>query len=179
MRTIITVAPTVEPVSLNEAKAQLRIEVGFTEDDDYISALISAARDRCESFCNQFFAAQSVSILYDGSIPTIVCLPYPNLTVTSVTYTDSDNVQQTVNPSEYIIDSINQTITFSSSYDAINYQVNADTAAPVQIVGVQHAIKLILTDLYELRTETVVGVSIAGNPAVSALLYPYRLSLGI
>lgn len=179
MKTIILTAPTVEPITLDEAKAQLRIESGFTDDDDYINALISVARDRCESYCNQFFAAQDIGIAYQGSVPLIIELPYPNLTVTAVTYTGSDNAQQTIAPGEFVLDLINQTITLNDSYSAINYQVLATTAAPVQIVGVQHAIKMIVTDLYELRTETVVGASLADNPAIKALLYPYRLGLGI
>lgn len=179
MRTIIITAPTTEPVTLDEAKAQLRIETGFTNDDDYISALISVARDRCESYCNQFFTVQDIGILYDGAIPSVVCLPYPNLTVTTINYTDGDNIKTPVNPTKYIVDSVNQTVTFLEQYDSINYEINATTAVPTQIVGVQHAIKIILTDLYELRTETVVGVSLADNPAVKALLYPYRLSLSI
>lgn len=179
MKTIVLVAPTTEPITLDEAKEQLRIETSFTEDDSYISALISSARDRCESYCNQFFTEQDIKILYSGSIPSVISLPYPGLSVTSVTYTDGDNVQQTVNPINYIVDATNQTITFTETYPAINFQVLAKTSTPVQIVGVQHAIKLILTDLYELRTETAVGVSLAENPAVKALLYPYRESLGI
>lgn len=179
MRTVIITAPTVELITLDEAKAQLRVELGFVEDDDYINALISVARDRCENYCNQFFAVQTIGILYQGSVPALASLPYPNLTVTEITYTDGDNISQTVPTSEYIVDPVNQTVTFLNTYSAINYQVVATTAQPVQIVGVQHAIKLILTDLYELRTETVVGVSLADNPAVKALLYPYRLSLGV
>ncbi|MGB1321439.1 MAG: head-tail connector protein [Vibrio gallaecicus] len=179
MKTIVLVAPTVEPITLEEAKEQLRIEPAFTDDDSYISALISSARDRCENYCNQYFTVQDIQILYAGSIPTVVSMPYPGLTVTSVTYTDGDNAQQTVNPVSYIVDSTNQTITFTETYQALNYQVLATTSAPVQIVGVQHAIKIILTDLYELRTETAVGVSLAENPAVKAMLYPYRECLGI
>lgn len=179
MRTIIITAPVNEPVTLTEAKEHLRIEDAFVMDDDYIKALISAARDRCESYCNQFFAEQTIEMLYQGSIPALVYVPYPNLTVTQVTYTDADNAQQTVSPSEYIFDPVNQTLTFTSGIPALNYQIRATTTAPAQIVGVEHAIKLILADLYELRTETAVGVSLADNPAVKALLYPYRLSLGI
>lgn len=179
MKTIVLVAPTAEPVTLAEAKEQLRIEASFTEDDDYITALISVARDRCESYCNQYFTEQGIQILYSGSITTVVPLPYPGLTVTSVTYTDSDGAQQTVNAIDYIVDSVNQTITFTNTFDSLNYQVQATTSAPVQIVGVQQSIKIILTDLYELRTETVIGVSIAENPAVKVMLYPYRESLGI
>jgi len=54
-KTIVTVPASFEPVTLAEAKAQLRIEDGFTLDDDYIQGLISAARDRVEQYCNRFF----------------------------------------------------------------------------------------------------------------------------
>jgi uncharacterized phiE125 gp8 family phage protein len=179
MKTVIVSAPVSEPITLSEAKEQLRIEDSFTEDDSYISALISVARDRCENYCNEFFTAQDIKILYQGTIPTIVNLPYAGLTVTSVTYTDSDNAQQAVSPASYIVDSTNQTITFTDSFNAINYQILATTSAPAQIVGVQQAIKIIITDMYELRTESVVGVSIAKNPALETILYPYRENLGI
>lgn len=179
MKTIVTAAPTVEPVSLEEAKEQLRIEPSFTEDDAYISSLISVARDRCENYCNNYFTEQSISILYQGLPDTVNYFPYPNLTVTSITYTDPDNAQQTVPVSDYTVDAINQAVTFSVIPNAINWQINADTAEPVQIVGVQQAIKIMVTDMYELRTESVLGVSVAENPALKAMLYPYRLSLGI
>jgi hypothetical protein len=179
MKTIVLVAPTVEPITLVEAKAQLRIESAFTEDDSYITALISVARDRCENYCNQFFTAQDIKMLFTGGIPTLVDLPYAGLSAISVTYTDKDNALQTLAPAKYTVDTVNQTVTFTESLDAINYQVLATTSAPVKIVGVQQAMKLMITDMYELRSETVVGVSIVENPAVKAILYPYRESLGI
>lgn len=179
MKTIIVTAPAAEPITLSEAKAQLRIEDSFALDDDYINALISVARSRCESYCNQFFTAQDISIVYSGQMPSVLELPYPGLTVTAINYTDGDNVSQVLAPSAYIVDALNQTITITTVEPSIDYQVEATTAAPTEIVGVEQAIKMIVTDLYELRTETVVGASLEENPAVKVLLYPYRLSLGI
>jgi len=179
MKTVIVTAPTSEPVTLDEAKEQLRIESAFTLDDDYINALISVARSRCESYCNQFFTEQDISILSSGQMQAKISLPYPNLTVTAINYTDADNVSQVLAPSAYVVDSLNQVITITDPEQSIDYQVEATTDAPAEIVGVQHAIKMIVTDLYELRTETAAGVSLADNPAVKALLYPYRLSLGV
>jgi len=180
MKTIIVTPPSTEPVSLSEAKAQLRIEDAFTLDDDYISALISAARDRVESYCNQFFAAQSIRVLNNGQMPIIINLPYPNMTVLNVTYTDNNNVSQTMNGSDYVTDAANQTITIISNLPStINYQINSLVSAPAAIEGVKQGILMIVTDLYELRTETAVGVSLSDNPAVKALLYPYRLGLGV
>ena len=43
--------PVTEPVSLAEAKAQLRVE--FDADDELIAGYITAAREICESFLNQ------------------------------------------------------------------------------------------------------------------------------
>ena len=179
MRTLIITPPTTEPVTLEEAKEQLRIEAGFTADDDYINALISAARDRCESYCNQFFTAQDIAYLYDGPMPILIELPYPNLTVTALKYTDTDNVQQTIAPADYTVNELDQTILVNVSVSALAYQIEATTSAPAAFDGVEHAIKMIVTDLYELRAESVLGDSIAENPAFKVLLYPYRLELGV
>ena len=179
MRTVVTVAPTVEPITLLEAKAQLRIEAAFVTDDDYINSLISAARGRCESYCNQYFTAQTIAIDYDGFIPVVLELPYPNLTVTSIVYTDNDYNLQTVAPADYDVDSISNKVYFNSAIQSISFKVTCTTTVPIDISGVEHSIKLIITDLYDIRSESVVGVSLADNPAVKALLYPFRSALGI
>lgn len=179
MKTVVITPAATEPVTLEEAKEQLRIESGFTDDDSYINSLVSAARDRCESYCNQFFTAQGIAYLYDGPVPTVIQLPYPNLTVTALKYTDTENADQTIDPSDYVVNPLDQTILVQTTVTAVSYRIEATTAAPAAFEGVTHAIKIILTDLYDLRTETVVGSSIAMNPAVKALLYPYRLELSI
>ena len=46
-----------EPITLDEAKAHLRVE--FADDDAYISALITAAREYAEAFQNRLIAARS------------------------------------------------------------------------------------------------------------------------
>lgn len=179
MRTVVITPAATEPVTLAQAKEQLRIESGFTDDDDYILSLVSAARDRCESYCNQFFTVQGIAYLYDGPMPLVIELPYPNLTVTALKYTDSTNTDQTIDPSDYVVNELNQTILVNTTVEAVSYRIEATTAAPVEFEGVEHAIKIILTDLYELRTESVIGSSLSLNPAVKALLYPYRLELSI
>jgi hypothetical protein len=179
MKTIVLSAPAIDPSALLLAKAQLRIEPAFTDDDDYITALIRVALDRCENYCNRFFSIQDIKILFQGEVPLVVDLPYFELTVTSITYTDTNNALQTLAPSNYIVDAVNQTITFSNSINSLNYQIFATTSAPAVAAAVTQAAALMITDMYELRTETVIGASIAENPAVKALLYPYRESLGI
>ena len=179
MKTVVITPPLSEPVSLVEAKAQLRIENSFTMDDDYINALISASRDRCESYCNQFFTVKDIQIINKGSASGVLAIPYPNLTITAITYIDSDNATQTIDSADYFYNEGTQELTFLVDFSAQSFTIAATTGAPAELEGVKAAIKMIVTDLYELRTETVVGVSLADNPAVKAMLYPYRLELGI
>ena len=49
--------PEVEPVTLAEAKAHLRLDTDA--DDAYVSALISAARERVELFLRRALITQS------------------------------------------------------------------------------------------------------------------------
>lgn len=47
------------PVTLSEAKAQLRLEAAFTTDDTYITSLISVAEAHVESYCNRRLITQT------------------------------------------------------------------------------------------------------------------------
>lgn len=83
--------PTTEPVSVTEAKAHLRID--DTDSDTYIEGLIKAARQMCEHYTGLSFITQTREAIMDkfpcGSKD--ISLPYgPVISVTSVTYTDSD-----------------------------------------------------------------------------------------
>lgn len=182
-KTIVRVAATTEPVTLSEAKAQLRVDDDFTLDDDLINALIMGARDRVENYCNRFFTTQQVTVIYEGALPLgDIRLPYPDLaSVESVQYTDSDNALQTVDPGDYAVNLDEQYISPVTSWEggAKSYRVNMTTGAPVSLDPVKQAILMIVADLYETRTESVLGVTVANNPAVVALLYPYRVNLGI
>jgi len=179
MKPIIVTPPVSEPITLAEAKEQLRIESAFTIDDDYINALIKAARDRCEKYCNQFFTVQDIQLVQSGQAEGVVELPYPGLSISSITYIDQDYNTQTIDPSDYFFDQSSQTLTFLSEFNSISFIISAATSAPSEFEGVLQAMKMIITDMYELRTETVVGASLADNPAVKALLYPYRVELGL
>ncbi|WP_096232267.1 head-tail connector protein [Thermoanaerobacterium sp. RBIITD] len=57
MNLILIEGPELEPVSLEEAKLHLRVD--GTEEDALISALISTAREFCESFTGRSLALQT------------------------------------------------------------------------------------------------------------------------
>ena len=78
-------APTGEPVSLTEAKAQCRVDI--TDDDTYITALITAARSHLETIARPQLAmiTQTGECLLDDwpGGGTLGLRPYPQQSVTS------------------------------------------------------------------------------------------------
>ncbi len=180
-KTICVTPPTTEPITLEEACSQLRIDVGF--DDDQVELLISASRDKAERYCNRYFTEQTVKIVYEGPFnPEKICLPFPDLdSVESITYIDSSNTVQTIDSSDYDFLADEQVIYPFSTFpaDAKSYTVEVVTAAPNEFKSVKIAILMILTDMYETRTESVICSTLSNNPVVENMLYAYRVGLGV
>lgn len=120
--------PASEPVSLADAKAQMRIESGFTADDALISGLVTAARLACETTLRQSFLAttwryyadafpwgggyynRTIRQMGEGPswLPTAgggtIQLPWcPLASVSSIQFLDFTGTLQTVSPSLYTI----------------------------------------------------------------------------
>jgi uncharacterized phiE125 gp8 family phage protein len=55
--------PAVEPLSLDEAKLHLRVDI--VDDDELITVLIQAAREYCEEFCHRAFITQTWKLVLD------------------------------------------------------------------------------------------------------------------
>lgn len=70
-------APTEEPVSLIEAKAHLRVDIG--DDDALISAMNVAARQEAEAACRRAFVTQQWKLMLDR-------FPAPAMNVGSATW---------------------------------------------------------------------------------------------
>lgn len=62
-RLITISSPAVEPVTLDEAKAHLRLDI--TDDDATVTSLITAARICCETFQRQAYITQTHKLLFD------------------------------------------------------------------------------------------------------------------
>lgn len=104
------VTPPASPITLEEAKAHLRVDTVNSPgpDDDLISAMIDAAVAYVDgpSGILRFSAlATEWEIALDefpeGEI--VLPLPYP-VSVTSVKYTDGDGAEQTVPDTDYVLD---------------------------------------------------------------------------
>lgn len=98
MQLSLVAAPTVAPVSLAEVKAHLRIE--HSEEDDYVTGLISAVASRIDG-PSGWLRRALINQTYRLNLPYFpvarcIALPLPPLqTVESVSYFDHNDEEQT------------------------------------------------------------------------------------
>lgn len=190
--------PTVEPITLTEAKLHLRLATtvtlaeAYTTEDDLLEALIQAAREQAEAYTGRSLVVQNRTY-YPGTWPSgeSMPLPYPPLqSVTGVYYmVDGDTVETTMSSDDYDVDTRSEpgavVLKTSESWPTdtlrpmspirVAYVAGYGVAADIP-ASIRAAIKMILTDLYEHRGEVVLGVSVGRiDRAIKALLDPYRM----
>jgi uncharacterized phiE125 gp8 family phage protein len=90
-----------EPIHLDEAKAQCRIDI--TDEDALVSALITAARVHVESATNRAMMTQAMRVNY-SAWPCRADLSAPTRRVASVTYLDAAAAAQTLATDQYVVD---------------------------------------------------------------------------
>ncbi len=92
-------------LSLDDAKAQLRIDPAFDLDDTYLESLIAAATsyiDGRDGILGRALVTQSWRGVIDGCFPGEIIVPLPPLqSVSSITYYDPEGVLKTLDPAEY------------------------------------------------------------------------------
>lgn len=102
----LTTGPASEPISLTEAKAQLRLEI--SADDDLVTDLIQGAREAVEDITKRQLITATWKLTLDA-FPAEIVLPLPPLqSVSSIKYYDTDGNQQTLSSSLYSVDTQSQ-----------------------------------------------------------------------
>lgn len=199
MRITQLAQPTVEPITLAEARDHLRLEATGSpaahEDDDYITLLIQAAREYVENITNRPMVQRQYKLV----IPCWHCeivLPYstPLVSVDSVKYLDINGTQQTLSSTVYDVVSDMQPsriiLAYGQSWPSIRSVHNAIeiTYTAGYAVGspadyrenipqaLKGAVKMVVGDLYENR-ERQQGVQLYKNEAVEHLLSGYRVEM--
>ncbi len=187
--------PAVEPVTLDEAKAHLRLD--SNADDAYVSALIAAARERAELFLRRALITQTFEYTLDGfpASPSfifstsVIDLPRPPLqAVESIKYIDTAGAEQTLAPESYVIDASSNEIgrialAWTQYWPITRCSINSVVIrflagygdAPEEVPQViRQGILIEISNLYENREDIVVGQNIAMLSLSERLLWPYR-----
>lgn len=185
-------APSVEPVSTEEAKAHLRI-VG-SADDTMVAALITAAREYVESDTGRALCAQTWERRLHRFPPDMcfVELPLAPLTgLVSVEYLDASDALVEATLSDFLVvaptgptaqrgcigpkpDKAWPTGLSRQPFAArIRFVAGYGDASAVP-QSLKSAILLKIGDLYANREGLIIGTIVAPNPTIDMLLSPYR-----
>jgi uncharacterized phiE125 gp8 family phage protein len=98
-----TVAPSVEPATVDEVKLDARID--GPELDATIELLIKAARQRCEDLTGRALITQTWQLILDEfPVDGIRIGKLPIASITSIEYYNSIGTLQTLDPSTYTLD---------------------------------------------------------------------------
>lgn len=200
-----TVAPTTTPITLDEAKSQLR-----EEDDDYnaeITTLVAAATEYLDGprgVLGRCIVTQTYEVSCDfperaganGSIP--IRLGYLQ-SLTSIAYVDANGDTQTVDLATvnvitgepgmiYLKNGASWPSTDPDTIDPVTITVvvgyPSDGSSPTEDAlranipeGLRHAIKFHVSHLFENRDIVAFGVSAIPVPKTyDALIAPYRIT---
>jgi uncharacterized phiE125 gp8 family phage protein len=142
----LVTAPAAEPISATEAKAHCRVDHSL--DDTLIGTLITAARQRIETWQRR----QLVTATWDWKLDDFprdgdrtFYVPLPPLqSITSITYVDADGNSQTLSSSVYTVDAVSEpgriVEAYGQSWPATRKQPNAVTVRFVAGYGLAAAV---------------------------------------
>jgi uncharacterized phiE125 gp8 family phage protein len=164
----VTTAPAVEPVTVAEAKTQLRID--GSSEDTLIGNYITVARQTLEVLMRRAFITQTITLKYD-SFPSQIRLPRPPaIAVTSISYVDTDGASQTWGGSNYVLDSQIEPASIQPAYNVdfpdtrtqanavtVVYTAGYGTATTDVPESIRLAIRLLVGSYYENREATSVA----------------------
>ena len=179
-------APETTSVTLAEAKLQLRQDE--SADDALITTLCEAADQHIESFLGRRLITQTWDYKRN-SFPCRIELPYPPLvSVSSITYIDTNGTTQTLSTDYYAVDVAREpgriTLKYGMSWPSTQCIENAVTVRYVAGYGAASAVpsaikaaaKLLIGHWYESREDVVIGTISAMLPqGAQTLLWPYRI----
>ncbi len=188
MSSILLDGPAVEPVSLAEAKAYLRVE--HADDDDIIAALIAGARVHVEAQTRRALITQVWRIARDTwpANGRIVVVPAPLRALVAARINKLDGATQAIDVGAFAVDAISAPAVLAFAAGAlpapgrvvggieldveIGYgDVPADVPEPLR-----QAVRVLVAHWYENRGLIAVGHEVAVLPeSATALIRPYRV----
>jgi uncharacterized phiE125 gp8 family phage protein len=189
---VLTTAPTVEPITLVEAQSHLKV----SGESDYLTSLIKTARVMIERYLNRSLILQTWTA-YSHRWCDELCLPYPPLlSVTSVKYYDLNGTLQTLADTNYWLNNKTEPAKINYVYDFTPPELQYGRPNSIEVVftagylasgtdaqkqaavpdPIKHAMKVLLTDMYEHRGQYVIGHEANKIPSyIIDLIHTYKI----
>lgn len=163
------------PVSLTEAKAHLRVDT--SADDTYITALINSATEWCQKWLRRQLINATLEETFNEWCDPFRLQRSPLVSVTSVSYVDSNGDTQVLASSQYVVKTDVSPGRIHSAYNVtwpiargqvdaitIRYVAGYGTAGSTVPADIRHAIYLLIGDNYRYREETQQGAALVQIP---------------
>lgn len=140
MTTRTITPPTIEPLSLAEAKENMNVDVSTVGNDANISGMITDARSACEFALQRALMLQTLETTLDA-FPCVskktpfaqIDLIYPPvIDVISVTYTNTDGVDTVMPSTDYTLDSSREPAWLVPAYGT-DWPATRDSIAAVRV----------------------------------------------
>jgi uncharacterized phiE125 gp8 family phage protein len=184
---ILITAPTVEPVTLEDAKEQLSIQDEL--QDVNITRRIKEARQWTEEFMGRSLITQTWEMAFNTWPKEMRLRRMPVASITSIKYIDAAGVEQTVSSADYTLDTyapfhtvrLAYNTTWPSHQDIVNaikvrYEAGYGSVGTLVPGPIREAILLAVGHWTRYQAVAESGVSITRIPfAVENLLSPYRV----
>jgi uncharacterized phiE125 gp8 family phage protein len=185
MSSILLTAPSVEPVTLDEAKAFLRVEIN--DDDETIAALVAGARIHIEAQTRRALITQGWRLSADAwpDEGRLFVRPAPLQSLDAARVYDAGNVAHDVDTQAFVVDRANSTLIFAPWALAAPGRLAAGIELDVTVgygdaaidvpEALRQAIRLLAAHWYENRGLAAVGTVTVLPSTVGALIAPYRV----
>ena len=182
---VLVTAPTVEPIGVEETKLHLRLD--YDNEDSWVGQQIAAARAYVEDMTGRQLVTATRKLILDY-FPCGIELPQaPLLTVTGITYVDTDGDTQTLSTDIYTVDTDSVPgrvyLAYNQSWPdtrqqpkAVEITYTCGYGDPCDVPeGIKSIMKLLIGGWYENR-ESVSVVQLYDVPkATDALLAQYTI----
>lgn len=187
--TIVTVKPVGHPLSVEEAKRQLRIDPEDADQDNHIADLCAAAHRKVERELGYPILRQTRETHLSGFPRGAIWLGGgDSLSILSIRYRDTANALQTLDPADYSLDAVSRV---AQVYPAPLKTWPSTTCTPGAVIvewqagwalatdtpeDLIHAMKLLVGHWDQNREAVVVGtISSEVQVALDDLLSQFRI----
>lgn len=185
MPSILLTAPAVEPVSLDEARAFLRVE--HNDDDEVIAALAAGSRVHVEAQTRRALITQSWRITADSwpEDGRLQVLPAPLQELTVARVYDFNGNARAIDAQAFVLDKGASALAFApwalpapgrlAAGIELDVVVGYGDAAIDVPEPLRQAIRLLVGHWYENRGLATLGTMTVLPTTVAALIAPYRM----